>query len=455
MTQECYIWLFRKSMIAASKYIMVSALLILMGSVSFAQKGSDRLKKEQQQLEQQIATTKSLVTASREKTQLSYEEVQLIEKQIRYREQLLNNIDNQIRASELKIKQKNQTIHQLELQIEKLKNQYAELLLYAYKRRNKYGDLMYIFSAPSVEEALKRKLYLEKLGEIQKKQLRLIQQNRVLLEEEIAQLAVEKENKLKLADQKRIERKEILIAKKEKEEVYLKFKQKEQKVLAELKLQEQKNLELQKKIQAAIQKEIAEEQARLEKIRKEKEAKRKAEEARKAKEKGEVVTVAPPDKTKDDAPIPFITTKEAALAGANFSSNRGRLPWPVEKGTITQDYGKNAHPTLNNVYTQNNGIDISTPKNAVVRAIFDGEVTSVINIPGAGKVIILKHGNYRSVYSNIQDAYVTKGSIVSIKSPLGSLLPNKEGSLSVAHFEIHEVKDGKVKQLNPNLWIAK
>ncbi len=195
-------------------------------------------------------------------------------------------------------------------------------------------------------------------------------------------------------------------------------------------------------------------QARLEKLRIEAEAKRKAEEAaRKAKAAEDKTTVTVEDKPA--TPTPFLDTKESNLVGADFASNRGRLPWPVEKGTITQNYGKNPHPTLVNVFTQNNGIDISTPKNAIVRAIYEGEVTSVINIPGAGKVIIIKHGDYRTVYSNIQEAYVTKGSIVAVKTPIGELMPAKDGGVSIAHFEIHEVKDGQVKQLNPNLWIAK
>lgn len=420
---------------------------------SFAQKGSDRLKQEQLKLEKQIATTKSLVEASKKNTETSLSEVQLIDKEVKYREQLLNNIDNQIRASELKMKQKNQRIYQLENEVELLKSQYAQLLVYAYKRRNKYGNLMFIFSAESLEEALKRRLYIEKLGEIQKKQLRLITQNMEIIESEIGVLEEEKLNKAKLADQKRLEREDILAAKKEKEVVYQKFKAKEQEVLAELRLQEEKNIELQNQIQAAIQKEIAEEQARLEKLRKEAEARRKAEAAARAAEKkteGEATVSEAPE-----TPSPFLETKEASLVGSDFASNRGRLPWPVEKGTITQNYGKNPHPTLMNVYTQNNGVDISTPKSAVVRAIYDGEVTSVINIPGAGKVVIIKHGDFRTVYSNIQEAYVTKGSIVSTKTPIGELMPAKEGGVSIAHFEIHEVKDGQVKQLNPNLWIVK
>ncbi len=427
-------------------------ILFVLGCFSLqAQKGSDRLKNEQKKLEKQIATTKSLFESSKQKADLSLEEVRLIDQQVKFREQLLTNIDNQIKAAELKIQQKRQRIEELENDIASLKKQYADLLLYAYKMRSKYGKMMYIFSAESIEEAMKRKLYLEKLAEIQQKQLRLIRQNMELMDIEIAEVEQVLKDQLVLADLKRKERAEILVAKKEKERIYQELKSKEQQVLAELREQEQKNIVLQQQIQAEIQREILAEQARIEKARKEAEAKRKAEEA-KRKAAGDIATVEP---KKEDTPAPFLDTKESVLVGNNFSINRGKLPWPVEKGTITVNYGKNAHPTLPNVYTQNNGIDISTPKNAVVRSIFDGEVTSVINIPGAGKVVIIKHGNYRSVYSNLQDVYVTKGAKVKTKTPVGSLLPTKDGNISVAHFEIHEVKDGLVNQLNPNLWISK
>lgn len=427
-------------------------ILFIIGGFSVqAQKGSERLRNEQKKLEKQIATTKSLFEASKQKTNLSLEEVRLIDQQVRLREELLTNIDNQIKAAELRIKQKKQRIDELEKEITSLKKQYADLLLYAYKMRSKYGKMMYIFSAESIEEGMKRKLYLEKLAEIQQKQLRLIRQNLELMGKEITELELILKDQLVLADLKRKERAEIVVAKKEKERIYQELKLKEQQVFAELREQEQKNIVLQQQIQAEIQREILAEQARVEKAKKAAEVKRKAEEV-KRKAAGDIATVEP---KKDDIPAPFLDTKESSLLANNFVMNRGKLPWPVEKGTITVNYGKNAHPTLPNVYTQNNGIDISTPKNAVVRSIFDGEVTSVINIQGAGKVVIIKHGNYRSVYSNLQDVYVTKGAKVKTKTPVGSLLPTKDGNISVAHFEIHEVKEGLVNQLNPNLWIAK
>lgn len=428
----------------ASNILIV--FLLLISSFSFAQKDSDKLRNEQKKLEAQIANTKSLLQASQKNTATSLQELKLIENQVKFRERLLNNYDDQIRSAELTIREKNQEISRLEDNVAKLKAQYKKLLLYAYKKRNKYGQMMYIFSASSMEEARKRKLYLDKFAEIQEKQLILIRQNKVLLAEEIDQIKAEKERKLVLVDSKREERAEILKDKVAKEEIYTKFKSEENNILAQLKEKEEKKTKLQRRIQKAIEDEIAEEQRRLEKERK---AKEKAAKAAK-----EALANKPDGKEVPATPTPFAVTKESKALGDDFASNKGKLPWPVEKGTITENYGRNPHPTVKNIYTQNNGVDISTPKNATVRAVFEGEVTSVFNIPGAGKVVIVKHGNYRTVYSNLQDVYVSKGSKIITKAPIGSLLPNPDGTVSVAHFEIHVVTDTGIDKLNPNLWIA-
>lgn len=142
------------------------------------------------------------------------------------------------------------------------------------------------------------------------------------------------------------------------------------------------------------------------------------------------------------------------MLSKDFEGNKGKLPWPVAKGTITEGFGKNAHPTLKNVYTNNRGIDISAGKNAQVRAVFDGEVTSVLNIPGAGKVVIIKHGNYRTVYSNLQETYVSTGTKVTTKKIIGSLLSKSGETVSTVHFEIHKVSGSNVVCLNPSLWVA-
>lgn len=422
-----------------SKILLV--LLLGIGTVH-AQDSSDKLKKEQQQLESKIANTKMLLKKTKSNKEASFNELQVIENQIYYRSQLLKNYDNQIRGAELKVEQKTGQIEEYEQKITRLKAQYKKLILYAYKNRNKYGKMMFIFAAKSYREAIKRNSYLKRVAEIQENQFIAIAQHQDLIKEEIKQIDEEKQRKLAVVANKKKERAAIEEDRKRQEAIYREFKQEEDEILAKLRKEEQDRARLRQQIAAAIQREIAEA-----------EAARKAAEAKKAGTKNNTASTTMKSNTTTKAAPNFQSTKEAAALSANFEGNRGKLPWPVEKGTLTEKFGKNPHPTLKNVTTNNRGIDISAPKNAQVRAVFEGEVTSVLNIPGAGKVVIIKHGNYRTVYSNLQDTYVKVGQKVSTKKVIGSLLSKKDQSISVAHFEIHKVVGSNVTCLNPSLWV--
>ncbi|MCR9171859.1 MAG: peptidoglycan DD-metalloendopeptidase family protein [bacterium] len=414
-------------------------LLLGVGAVH-AQDSSDKLKKEQQRLESKIANTKMLLKKTQSNKDASFNELQVIENQIYYRSQLLKNYDNQIRGAELKVEQKTEQIEAYGEKIERLKAQYKKLILYAYKNRNKYGRMMFIFAAKSYHEAIKRNNYLKRVAEIQENQFIAIAQHQELIQEEIKQIDEEKQRKLAVVADKKKERAAIEEDRKRQEAIYREFKEEEDAILAKLKKEERDREVLRQRIAAAIQREIAEAEAR----RKAAEAKNAAKNTASTSTKSTTTTKATPS---------FEATKESAALSANFEGNRGKLPWPVEKGTVTEKFGKNPHPTLKNVTTNNRGIDISAPKNAQVRAVFEGEVTSVLNIPGAGKVVIIKHGDYRTVYSNLQDTYVTVGQKVSTKKVIGSLLSKKDQSISVAHFEIHKVVGSNVTCLNPSLWV--
>ena len=448
------------------RFILIFIGLLLINVTSYAQNSSEKLKKEQDKLEKKISNTKSILNRSKTNTQASLNELKIIENQIEFRENLLRNFDNQIRGAEIKLTKKSSQINALRIKLKKLKEQYRKLLLYAYKHRNKYGKMMYIFSSTSYNQALKRNKYLQKVGEIQQKQFLIIRQYEGLINTEITSIESEKNYKLVMLNEKKKEKVEIEKDKVKKEVVYQKFKNEESKLISQLKEDERKKEILKDKINAAIRKEIAnaEKKARL--------AAEKAEKAEKAKKKAEQSAIATNNSSTSSKTTTEVketkrettttakkevnyteNTKEAVSLSKNFEANKGRLPWPVEKGSITEGFGKNAHPTLDNVYTNNNGIDISTPQNAQVRSVFEGEVTSVLNILGAGKVVIIKHGNYRTVYSNLQDTYVTVGSKVSTKQVIGSLTVPQGSSVSVAHFEIHVVNGGSVQCLNPSLWV--
>lgn len=424
------------------------------GGVVFSQKNSDKLLKEQERLEKSINETKSLLNKTQSSTAATLNELKLIDNQVKYREDLLNNFDNQIRGAELKIEQKDQQIIELEAKIAKLKEQYKQLIIYAYKHRSKQGKIMYIFSATTYFEAIKRNKYLQKIGEIQAKQKLIILQHQNLINSEKRSLETEKQRKQRVADEKRKEKELILKDKEKQQQTFQKLKGEESKLMASLREEERKKATLQIKIKEAIQKEIAAaEKIRLEKERKEKE--RLAAEAKKIKNAagGSNKTTAPAVKEVEKETPTFSESKELAL-NKSFEANKGRLPLPVASGSITGRFGEQPHPTLKNVKTNNNGIDISSPKGAQVRSVFEGEVTSVFSLPGAGKIVIIKHGNYRTVYSNLQETYVAVGAKVNTKQAIGSLLPVEDENISIIHFEIHLVKDGQILKNNPGLWIA-
>lgn len=423
-----------------SKFFTI--LFLLLSTVVFGQSTSEKLKREQDRLEKKINDTKLLLSKSQSNTASSLNELKVIENQIAFREQLLRNYDNQIRGAELNVQKKTLQIAELNEKIDGLKKQYKQLLVYAYKHRNKYGKLMYLFSSENYYEALKRKKYLERISEIQQKQFLAIQQNQALIKKEIEAIEKEKKYKLLMMGEKSKEKAAIEQDRIKQQEVYAKFKEEEGALLAQLREEERKKEVLRNQINAAIKKEIAEAEARR---KREEEARRKAELAKNP------TSTAP---VKETETIAFTETKEAAKLSASFEGNKGKLPWPVDKGSITEHFGKNEHPTLKNVYTNNRGIDISSPKNAQVRAVFDGEVTSVLSIPGAGKVVIIKHGNYRTVYSNLKDTYVSVGTKVTTKKVIGSLLTKDKQNMSVAHFEIHHVVGSNVTCLNPSLWVS-
>lgn len=424
-----------------------------------AQSSSSKLKKEQERLEAKISDTKSLLNKTKNNTEASLSELKLIESQIKFREELVANFDSQIRAADKEVSKKQKDIVELRLKLEEMKEQYKKMLLYAYKHRNKYGEMMQIISSESFYEAKKRKKYIEKLAALQEQQVFIIQQNEQLLKNEIAFIEEEKQRKLAVLLEKKKEKESILQDKSKQQEVYQKFKNKEAELIVELQEDELKKEDLKDRINKAIRKEI--EQANK-KAEEEALKRKKAKEAAKKKEKERLAALA--EKSKDnsgsDSPespsmesIIFKDVNENIALDKNFQANRGKLPWPVEKGTITESFGKNAHPTLENVFTNNSGIDITAPRSAQVRAVFEGEVTSILNIPGAGKVVIIKHGNYRTVYTNLQNTYVSAGMKVDTKQAIGSLIVSTNSQFSIAHFEIHQVIENNVQCINPILWI--
>jgi septal ring factor EnvC (AmiA/AmiB activator) len=382
------------------------------------QKESDRLKKKQQELEKKIDFTEKLLESTRENQTALVDNLNLLERKIQYRQDLLNNLDIQLAQLDAQITMIQEEIVRLEGEIVKQKEQYKRMIQQAYKMRNSQASLIFVLSSESFNQANKRMEYLEQLRKYRIDQIRKIEQSMIELEEKLALLEQKREEKKALANNKNSEQSKYVKDREKQKQTIQSLQGKEQELKQELAAQKKRSREIQAAINAAINKEILAE------------------------------------KKKNDANPPSIEdTKEVALSNKGFEANKGKLPWPVKKGEITKGFGKQPHPLHPNVFTYNNGVDITTVKQSTVRAVYDGEVTSVIVIPGAGKAVIVKHGNYRTIYSNLQETYVSAGDKIKAKQEIGALLINPSGNSEV-HFEIRKVtSDGNISNMNPSYWL--
>jgi len=449
------------------KFVISISIFFLVPSL-FCQTSSDALKKEQKKIEKKISNTKTLLNTVKNNANASLNELRIVDNQIKNREALVAVYDNQVQASEIKMLEKSNEINTLKNKSIKLKRQYRAMLLYAYKHRNNSGKLMYILSSSNYNEAYKRNKYIKKIASAQKRQVAIIKQHRQLISQEIKNVSFEKSQKLLSLEQKKQEKANIELDKNLLATNFNKLKNEEQKLNAQLLIEEKKKQELKQKITNAIRTEIsiaenkrkkkAEQEAKEKIAKKEKKVVKEKpnNEIKPTKVKTPTNVIVPEKvtpKPKVEKEVVFVESDENIALGTSFATNKGKLPWPVSSGSITEKYGRNAHPTLSGVFTNNNGIDISCPLGQSVRAIFEGEVTSVFTITGAGKVVIVTHGNYKTVYSNLQSTDVKIGSKVQTKQKIGTLL--SEGNISICHFEIQLVANGAIQSLNPSLWISK
>ncbi len=394
--------------------------LILCTLNAFSQKESDKLRAKQRELQKKITYTKELIGNTKNQERLTMTELGIINQQIAYRNELISLYGNQLKSVERQIDANRKKIAQLEDEIVVLKEKYAKLIFFAYKHRNSVKDnsLMW-FSGEDINKTYLRMKYLNQIAKYRKLQVELIRKTQAELAKKETKLQADIAKKKEILSSKDKEKQQFQNDKDKQREILSSLKQEQNKLKDQLDDQEEKKRRLSAAIRRAIEKEIAA-QAK-----------------------------------KNNGTNKYGSTPESKLAGKSFAANKGRLPWPVIKGEITGKYGKQPHPVLAGVYTQNNGVDISTTKGAVMRSVFAGKVTSVLIIPGAGKVVMVSHGNYRTVYANLQEIYVAKGDKVSAKQEIGVLLPKEGGSTSEAHFEIWKIDGGNMQKQNPQYWLAR
>ena len=402
-------------MIKIKNILLLITLIISFGLK--AQKKSDQLKIQEKKLISKIANTKLLIKETKNSEKLTLTDIGIINNQINYREKLISNYNFQLRKLDENIHEINRQIISLENTIGVLKEEYQKMLMYAFKNRNPNYKYLYIISSSSFSEAFHRMKYIQHYADYRKKQIERILKNQTDLAIEKELLSTEIDKKYLLIESKKSEKENYLNDKKTQEVSLKKLKQNEDILVKQLNEQSKKRKLISNAIRKAIEKEVR-------------------------------------STIKESKTATFSLTPEGMELSKSFVSNKGRLCWPVERGEISSKYGKHRHHLVNTATVENNGIDIVTTKNANVRAVFGGKVTSVLIIPGAGKVIMVSHGEYRTVYANLQEVFIKKGDLLSAKQNIGKLLINEEG-VSESHLEIWKIASTGMNIVNPSLWLSK
>ena len=395
------------------RILLLSGLFFFIHSVCVAQSVSE-LNKKKQEAEKEIEYTTRLLNENQKNEKNSLGRLTLINSKINSRSSLISNISREIVIYEAFIADNTLAIELIKNDLKDLKDEYAKMINLAYKHKHNGDALLFILSADNFNQAYHRLLYFRRYTEYRQKQGEIITTMADVLSRNLARLEQQKLIKEELID---VTEKEQLKLSKEKGQQNATLN-----TLRKQKINLQKKLQKQQKIERQLEQEI---QRIIE------------EEARKNRAAGG---------------SGFVLTPEQKLIGNSFEQNKRRLPWPVERGVIVEAFGVHQHPVLENVQVENNGVNIATESGAKVRAVFNGEVSRVFGISGGNTAIIIRHGKYLTVYSNLCEVVVKKGDQVSTKQNIGTVFTDYgEGVKSVLKFQIWK----ESSKLNPEHWIGR
>lgn len=404
---------------------LIFFLLCLISGTLSAQSKAD-LEKKKQQLLKDIELTQQILKETQKNKESTLNQLVTLNKQIITRENLINTIGSQISILDRQINETNRSIDNLRKELKELKKEYAAMIVFAYRNQSNYNKLMFVFAAENFNQAYKRLKYIQQFNQYRRKQADYIIKTEKDLNMQIMELMKRKRAKNVLLLDQQKEKVELSKEKKNQEQVASSLQEKEKQLRKDLRNKQAETRRLDKAIEDIIKKEIEEARRRAE------------EEAKKA---------GKPAPVKNSSG--FALTPEAQKLSNDFVNNKGKLPWPVAKGVITENFGEHEHPVLKGVMIRNNGIDIKTENGANARAVFNGEVRAVIPI-GNKIAVMVSHGEYFTIYSNLKSVVVKRGDKVSTKQVLGSIINDEKENQTEVHLEIWK---GSVK-LDPADWLA-
>lgn len=435
------------------KLIFVFLLAALCPFLSLAQKNKKAMEQKKSKLRQEINTTNELLRETKNSKKKTMGEVAILNTKISIRQELIATINTEIRQLNGQITAKQKEVDDLKENLAKLKKEYARMIYYAYRNKDSYSRLMFLFASGDFNQAFQRLKYIQQYNDFRRKQAEAIISTQKEINIKIAELEASKAEKQQLLNGEEQEKLNLAKEKSEQEATLAQLQDKEKQLKEDLEKKKRESDALTAAIKKLIADEIAaqKKKAELEAIARAKKKKEREEKLKKQKElaaknpnKTEVKTEKPEEKIEVDA-----ETREAEELSNDFASNKGKLPWPVAKGVITDGFGPHEHASIKGFIIDNDGVDISTTKGSACRALFAGEVSTIISMPGKGNVVIIRHGEYLSVYTNLEHVSVKKGDKIDIKQNIGTLAYDDDENRTVMNLQIWKGQ----KKLNPEDWL--
>jgi murein hydrolase activator len=390
-------------------YIFFLFVSILGLTSSIAQKRSDLEQIKREKLAE-IEKLNDLLKQTSDNKEYSVSKIALLNRKIEVRRELINDLNNQIVNIGDKIDILIIDIEKRNSQIYILKTEYSKIVYSSYYHFKSFKQLLFIAASNNFNQAYRRINYLKQYTTHRKNLLKNISFEIDILEKKIAELKESKEQKTILLVDRENETKELEVDKTQQKKLEVHYSSMEKKLKKEL-------LELQeatKKIEREIERVIREEAIA------------------KAKRSKKVI-------------------KEDLQITTNFGENKRQLPWPVKNGSVVSYFGEHEHPVFKGIMVKNNGIDISTKCNSDVYAVFDGVVSKIFAIKGANFAVIIRHGDYLTVYQNIQNIDVKVGEKVSLNQVIAKSYCINDENISNVHFEIWN----ELKKMNPLEWLKR
>jgi septal ring factor EnvC (AmiA/AmiB activator) len=384
---------------------------ILISGAVFAQ-SKEELQRQKQKAYDDLKLTRELMEKTAAQRSSSVSQLRILQKGINARAGLISTIQDELELTDRSIADAENKIALLSDENRKNKEEYARLIYYAYRNHTDYEKIMYILAGASISQSYQRYKYLKYISDYRIQKAMEIE---ALIEEvdyQKDQLSTFRSDKINALEEKEAEQAKLIGQRSREKALVNSLEEKEAQLQEELREKERIAKELEDRIR-----EIIEEEARR----------------------------------LNSRDIYAALTPEQELVGRDFKNNMGKLPWPVEKGIITVGYGKHEVPGLRGSSVQNNGIDITSSAGTEVRAVFEGEVTKVFAILGANYTVLIRHGEFLSVYQNLVNVRVKTGDKVLTKERIGEAFTDEKDNVSTIHFEVWQERS----ILNPEEWISK